>query len=60
MKFVQLIEYNKNKIFLKNHAQNMVEKLVPTLFKKTNLSISLEQQSEILDSLFLLYVQVKD
>ena len=60
MKFVQLIEYNKNKIFLKNHAQNMAEKLVSTLSKKTNLSISLEQQSEILDSLFLLYVQVKD
>ena len=33
MKFAQLIEYNRN-IFLKNHAQNVVEKLFPDLFLK--------------------------
>ena len=32
MKFGQLIEYNKRNIFLKNHAQNVVEKLVPDPF----------------------------
>ena len=32
MKFGQLIEYNIRNIFLKNHAQNMVEKLVPDSF----------------------------
>ena len=31
MKFGQLIE-NKMRIFLKNHAQNVVEKLVQTIF----------------------------
>ena len=29
MKFDQLIEYNIRNIFLGNHTQNMVEKLVP-------------------------------
>ena len=29
MKFGQLIEYNMRNIFLKNHAQNVMEKLVP-------------------------------
>ena len=34
MKFGQLIEYNMGTFFLKNHAQNMVEKLVPDPFLK--------------------------
>ena len=33
MKFGQLLEYNM--IFLKNHAQNLVEKLVPDPSLKT-------------------------
>ena len=38
----------------------MVEKLVPGPFmKKSKLSISLEQQSDMLQSLFLLYTQVE-
>ena len=46
--------------FLKNHPQNVVEKLVPKPFSiKPKLSISLDQKSEILYSLFLLYIQVK-
>ena len=34
MKFRQLVEYNMINIFLKNHTQNMVEKLFPDLFLK--------------------------
>ena len=32
MKFDQLIEYNIRNIFLKNHTQNVVEKLFPDPF----------------------------
>ena len=56
MKFGQLIEWN---FFLKNHAQNVVQKLVPDPFlKKLKLSISDDQsvtQSKVSCSLFLLY-----
>ena len=31
MKFGQLIEFNMKNIFLKNHAQNVVGKLLPLL-----------------------------
>ena len=31
MKFGQIIEYNKINIFLKNHAENEAERLVPDL-----------------------------
>ena len=34
MKFGQLIEYNMRNIFLKNHTQNVVEKLFPDPFLK--------------------------
>ena len=34
IKFGQLIEYNMRHIFLKNHTQNMVEKLLPDPFLK--------------------------
>ena len=34
LKFGQFIKYYLKNIFLKNHAQNVVEKLVPDLFKK--------------------------
>ena len=44
MKFGQLIECNMGNIFLKNHTQNVVEKLLPDIFlKKLKLSISLGQ-----------------
>ena len=32
MKFGQSTEYNKRKIFVKNHVQNKAERLVPDLF----------------------------
>ena len=35
MKFGQLIEYNMRNIFLKNHAQYVLEKLAPGLSLKT-------------------------
>ena len=35
MKFRQLIEYNMRKIFLKNYRQNVVEKLFPDPFPKS-------------------------
>ena len=36
MKFRRLIECNTRNIFLKNHTQNVVEKLVPDPFIKKN------------------------
>ena len=50
MNFGQLVEYKIGNIFLeKNHAQNLVGKLVLDVFyKKSKLSISLDQHSEIL------------
>ena len=36
MKFGQLIEYSMRNIFLKNHTQNVVEKLVQKPFYKKN------------------------
>ena len=35
MKFDQLIEHNLRTFLLKNHAQNVVEKLFPDTFLKT-------------------------
>ena len=32
MKFSQLIECNMGNIFLKNHTQNVMEKLLPDIF----------------------------
>ena len=32
MKFGQLLEYNMRNIFLKNHTQNVAEKLMPDFF----------------------------
>ena len=34
MKSGQLLEYNMRNIFLKNHTQNVAEKLMPDFFKK--------------------------
>ena len=58
MKFGQLTEYTREIFFLRNHTQNVLEKLIlDPLIKKQN--ISLNQQSKMLYSLFLLYVQVE-
>ena len=59
MKFSEFIEHNRN-IFLKNHTQNVLEKVVGDPFiKNTKLSISLDQQSEMFENLLLLYFQVE-
>ena len=46
---------------MENHTQNVVGKLFSDHFlKKSKLSISLDEQSKVLRSLFLLSVQVED
>ena len=56
MKRGNLVEYN-----MKNHVPNMAQKLVLDPFlKKLKQSVTLDQQSEVLCSLFLLYVQVEN
>ena len=57
MKSGQLIKYNR-KIFLEKSCTKCGEKLVPGFSLK--IKISLGQQSEVLYSLLLFYVQVKD
>ena len=58
MEFGQLTEYDLKIFSLKNHTQNMVEKLAPDPFLKNDpflmLSLSLDQQSEYL------YILVED
>ena len=59
MKFGQLIQYNMRNIFpKKSYTKSGGEASPRTLHKKSKLSISLDQQPEMLKSLFLLYVQV--
>ena len=59
-KFGQLIEYQRRNIFsLKNHTQNVVEKLVPIPFSKKSKLINLWINSlKFLCGLFFLYIQV--
>ena len=60
MKFGQLIEYNIRSIFLeKSSTICRGETIARSFSKKSNLSISLNQQSKVLYSLFLLYVRVR-
>ena len=60
MKFGQFINVTWKIPFSKNYMQNVVENLVPDLLLKNQLfTISLDQQSEILSSLSLFYVQVE-
>ena len=57
MKFGQLIEYN---IFLKKSYTKCAEETITRLLsKKSKLSISLDQQPKVLNSLFLLYVNLR-
>ena len=60
MKFGKLIEYNTRNIFLEKLYVKCGGNTSPRPFsKKSKLSISLDQQSKVLYSLFLLYVQVE-
>ena len=60
MKFGQLTEYNMRNIFLEKSCAKCGGEVGPRPFyKKSKLNISLDQQSEMLYSLFLLYDQVE-
>ena len=60
MKFGQLIEYNLRNIFVeKSYAKCAGESIPRRLSKKTKLSISLDQYCELLNSIFLLYANLR-
>ena len=60
MKFDQLIEYNVRNIFLEKSYTKCRGKISPRPFsEKSKLSKALDQQSKVLHSLFILYVQVE-
>ena len=59
MKFGQLIEYNLSNIFVeKSHIKYAAETIPRPLSKISKLSISLDQQYNVLNSLFLLYANM--
>ena len=56
MKFGQLIEYNMSNIFVEKSYTICAGQTIPRpLSKKSKLSISLDQQCKVLNSLFPLY-----
>ena len=60
MKFGQLKEYNMKNIFVeKSYAKYAGETIPRPLSKKSKLSISLDQQCKVLNSLFLLYANLR-
>ena len=60
MKFGQLIEYNTRNIFNEKSNTKCAGETIPRpLSKKSKLSMSLDQQSKVLNSLFLLYANLR-
>ena len=60
MKLGQLIEYNMRNIFVeKSPTKYGGETMTRPLSKKSKLSISLDQQCKVLNSLFLLYTNLR-
>ena len=60
MKFGKLVEYNTRNIFREKSYVKYGGKTIPRPFsKKWKLSISLDQQTEVLYSLFLLYAKLR-
>ena len=60
MRFGQLIKHNPRNVFLENSFTKCDGETIPKPFsKKSKLSISLDQQSEVFYSFILLYVQVE-
>ena len=58
-KFGQLIEYNIRSIFLEKSYTKCAGETIPRpLPKKSKLSMSLNQQFKVLNSLFLLYANL--
>ena len=59
-KFGQLIEYNWRSIFVeKSYTKYDAETIPRPLSKISKLSISLDQQCKVLNSLFLLYANLR-
>ena len=60
MKFGQLIEYNMRNIFVEKSYAKCAGEIIPRpLSKQSKLSISLDQQCNVLNSLFLLYANLR-
>ena len=60
MKFSQLIEYNMRNIFVEKSYTKCAGETIPRrLSKKSKLSISLDQYCKVLNSLFLLYANLR-
>ena len=60
MKFGKLIEYNLRNIFVeKSYTKYAVETIPRLLPKISKLSISLDQQCKVLNSLFLLHTNLR-
>ena len=60
MKFGQLIEYNlRNIIVEKSYTKCAAETILTPLSKISKLSISLDQQCRVLNSLFLVYANLR-
>ena len=59
MKFGHVIEYSLRNIFVeKSYTKCAAETIPRPLSKKSKLSISLDQQCKVLNSLFLLYANL--
>ena len=60
MKFGQLIEYNMRNIFVEKSYTKCARETIPRpLSKKSKLRISVDQQCKVLNSLFLLYTNLR-
>ena len=60
MKFGQLIEYNMKTIFVEKSYTKCAGETIPRpVSKKSKLSISLDQYCKVLNSLFLLYANLR-
>ena len=60
MKFAQLIECYMRNIFVEKSYTKHAGETIPThLCKKSKLSISLDQKCKVLNSLFLLYANLR-
>ena len=60
MKFGQLIVYNMRNIFVeKSHTKCVGETIPQTLSQKSEWSMSLAQLCKVLNSLFLLYANLR-
>ena len=60
MKFDLSIEYKVRNMFIEKSYENIIGETIPRpFFKKSKLSISLDQYCKVLNSLFLLYANLR-